>query len=102
MRRHRVEKHGRAVLQGLRLFDDFTRNHGVVVADADGQVLAQAIQVFVALFVPQVVVLALAENQRLLVRHEGALRGRVVAVAPLDDSVGIPVDFEFVLVVIEL
>ena len=84
------------MLQGLRacLRDRRARDHRVVVSDANGQILAQAIQVAIAFFIPQVLVLAVMENQR----RCGRVRRRVAKprssdFAPLDDGIGFPVEF---------
>ena len=85
-------EHGGAVLQGLGLFLDRGDHARVRVADADAEVHAQEIQVAIALLVPQILTLPAFEDQRGLVGHEGALRGRVVLLAPSDDPVSRPVN----------
>jgi hypothetical protein len=44
----------------------------------------------------------MAEDQRFLVGYEGALRRGVVGVASLNDGVGVPVETQLVLIMIEL
>jgi len=90
------------MLQRLRLLGYRAGHDRVVIANTDGQVLTQAIEVAVTFFIPQVLILTLAENQRFLVGHEGALRCGEVAIAPLDDGLGAPVQRQLVVVVVKL
>ena len=73
-----------------------------VVTDADGQVLTQAVEVTIAFFIPQILILPLTENEWLLVGHESALRSSVITIAAFDYGLGIPIKFEFVGVLVKL
>src|SRR5947209_1636085 len=62
-----VERRG--VLERLDLLDDRLGDFRVVVADAHGEHAAEAVEVLVALIVPDVLALAADERERLLVVH---------------------------------
>jgi hypothetical protein len=62
-----VERGG--VLDGAHLLDDGLGHLRVCVADADGEDAAEAVEVAVALVVPDVLPLAADERERLLVVH---------------------------------
>ncbi len=76
---NRVIEHGRAVLQGPDLLLDRAGHLRVGVAYRNADIHAEKIEVFPALFVPEILPLAAGKDQRRLVGDEGTLRGGVVA-----------------------
>jgi hypothetical protein len=76
----------------LGLLGDGPRDLRMGVADADAEVHAEQVEIFLALLVPEILALAGLDDQRRLVRDEGALRGGIEPVAALDDGLRRPVD----------
>ena len=79
---HRMIEHGGAVLELLNLLPDGCGDRGMVVADRDADIHAQEIEIFLAGFVPEILAVALGEDERGLVGHKGALGGGVVFFPP--------------------
>ncbi len=68
-----MKKHRRAMLNGFSLLLHGGCYGRVVIANAHAQVLAEAVEVLIALFIPQVLVLPALENQWRSVGNESSL-----------------------------
>jgi hypothetical protein len=71
-------KHGGAVLELFHLLPDRGGDGGMIMANRDADVHSEEIEIFLAGFIPEILAVALGEDERGLVGHKGALGSGVV------------------------